>query len=186
MAVRLTNFIREQILAAVLKHAFEAREKDLKERKQAFAKEIYNDIYPPKVRAAMAALPEGFLPTSDYLKVSFEGGSYTRVDFGESLPIANDHMYSAAKVYPPEHPFTARFIALDREEKDLKREKDEAKNNAKAVLESVTTVKKLIDVWPEIETFARPYAAESTSRAVALPVRELNARLGLPPAGAVA
>lgn len=186
MAVRLTNFIREQILNALLKHSFEARENDLKERKQAFAKEIYNDIYPPKVRAAMAALPAGFLPTDKYLRVAFEGGSYTRVCFGERLPIAKAHEYNAAKVYPPEHPFTARFIALDREEKDLEREKDEAKNNAKAVLESVTTVKKLIDVWPEVETFARPYAAESTSRAVALPIRELNAMLGLPPAGAVA
>ncbi|MFA7063687.1 MAG: Nmad5 family putative nucleotide modification protein [Methanomethylophilus sp.] len=182
MAVRLTKFIREQILNALLKHSFEAREKDLNERKQAFAKEIYNDVYPPKVRAAMAALPAGFLPTCNGLKVSFEGGRYTYVYFGERLPIARDHECYVAKVYPPEHPFAARFIALDREEKDLKREKDEAKNNAKAVLESVTTVKKLIDLWPEVETFARPYAAESTSRAVALPTRELNARLGLPPA----
>ncbi len=167
MAVRLTKLIREQILNALLKHSFEAREKGLKERKQAFAKEIYNDIYPPKVRAAMAALPAGFLPTDNDLTVSFEGGGCPRADFGERLPIAKAHEYNATKAYPPEPPFTARFIPLDREEKDLKREKDEAKNNAKAVLERGTTVKKLIDAWPEVETFARPYAAESTSRAVA-------------------
>jgi len=45
----------------------------------------------------------------------------------------------------------------------------------------VTTVNKLIQVWPEVEQFARPFAVESPSRAIALPIKDLNARLGLPP-----
>lgn len=87
----------------------------------------------------------------------------------------------AVRVYDAKHPLTARYDAWKKAQDDLDAEKSKAKSSAEAVLNSVTTVKKLIEVWPEVEQFARPFAVESPSRAIALPIRELNARLGLPP-----
>lgn len=181
MAVRLTNYIREQVLNAVLKHAFEAREKALEAEKFALGDAVYNDIYPEPLRKQMAALPDGFLPTDGDVKVQFEGQRFTRVYFGERRRIAKSHEYNAARVYDAKHPLTARYDAWKKAQDDLDAEKSKAKSSAEAVLNSVTTVKKLIEVWPEVEQFARPFAVESPSRAIALPIRELNARLGLPP-----
>lgn len=181
MAVRLSNYIREQVLNAVLKHAFEAREKALEAEKFALGDAVYNDIYPEPLRKQMAALPDGFLPTDGDVKVQFEGQRFTHVYFGERRRIAKSHEYNAARVYDAKHPLTARYDAWKKAQDDLDAEKSKAKSSAEAVLNSVTTVKKLIEVWPEVEQFARPFAVESSSRAIALPIRELNARLGLPP-----
>lgn len=181
MAVRLSNYIREQVLNAVLKHAFEAREKALEAEKFALGDAVYNDIYPEPLRKQMAALPDGFLPTDSDVKVQFEGQRFTHVYFGERRRIAKSHEYNAARVYDAKHPLTARYDAWKKAQDDLDAEKSKAKSSAKAVLNSVPTVKKLIEVWPEVEQFARPFAVESPSRAIALPTRELNARLGLPP-----
>lgn len=181
MAVRLSNYIREQVLNAVLKHAFEAREKALEAEKFALGDAVYNDIYPEPLRKQMAALPDGFLPTDGGVKVQFDGQRFTHVYFGERRRIAKSHEYNAARVYDAKHPLTARYDAWKKAQDDLDAEKSKAKSSAEAVLNSVTTVKKLIEVWPEVEQFARPFAVESPSRAIALPIRELNARLGLPP-----
>ena len=181
MAVRLTNFIREQILAAVLKHAFEAREKALEAEKFALGDAVYNDIYPEPLRKQMAALPDGFLPTDSDVKVQFEGQRFTHVYFGERRRIARTHEYNAARVYEAKHPLTVRYDAWKKAQDDLNAEKSKAKSSAEAVLGSVTTVKKLIEVWPEVEQFARPFAVESPSRAIALPIKDLNKSLGLPP-----
>lgn len=188
MSVRLTEFIRKQILEAVLKHAFDVPEKELKEGQHALGDAVYKDVYPAKVREQMAALPEGFLPTEGHIRVQFDGSGsrgFTAVYFGEERRIAKDHdRYSAAKVYPAKHAFSAHFDKLKRAEENLKGLKDTAKASAKSVLESVTTVKRLIEVWPEVEQFARPYAEEAPTRAIALPIQELNRSLGLPPKAA--
>lgn len=181
MAVRLSNYIRKQVLNAVLKHAFEAREKALEAEKFALGDAVYNDIYPEPLRKQMDALPDGFLPTGGDVKVQFEGQRFTHVYFGERRRIAKSHEYNAAVVYDAKHPLTVRYDAWKKAQDDLDAEKSKAKSSAEAVLESVTTVNKLIQVWPEVEQFARPFAVESPSRAIALPIKDLNARLGLPP-----
>lgn len=181
MAVRLSSFIREQVLVAVLNHAFEAREKAQEAEKIALGDAVYNDTYPEAVREQMAALPNGFLPVSTGLKVQFEGRTLAQLPFGGRRRIAHTHEYNAAKVYDSKHPLAVRYGAWKDAEGALKRERRDAESSAKAVLESVTTVNKLIQVWPEVEPFARFYAVESPSRAVALPIKDLNARPGLPP-----
>lgn len=186
MAVRLTNFIREQILDAVLKHAFAEREKALEAEKHALGDAVYNDTYPEPLRKQMAALPEGFLPTDSDLRVQFEGHRFTHVYFGERRRVAKCHDYSAARVYDEKHPLTLRYEAWKKAQDELGAEKSKAKSSAEAVLGSVTTVNKLIQVWPEVEQFARPFAKESPSRAIALPIKELNQSLGLPPKSASA
>ncbi len=178
--VRLTKYVREQILNALLAHAFDAREKALEAEKFALGDAVYNDIYPEPLRKQMAALPDGFLLTDSDVKVQFDGQRFTHVYFGERRLIAKSHEYSAARVYDAKHPLTARYDAWKKAKDDLDTEKSKAKSSAEAVLGSVTTVKKLIDVWPEVEPFAAPFNKESPCRAVAVPIQKLNAALGLP------
>lgn len=183
--VRLTKYIRETVLARLLKHAFEAREKALEKDKHTFARQVYDAIYPAAIQKAMKALPKGYLPTASYLMVSFDG-KYTHVYFGESRLVAECHQYGqygAAKVFGPKDPLTVRYHELEKIEDALTAEKSKAKSSAEAALNSCTTVKKLIEVWPEVEPFVKDFATTSQSRALAIPIKELNKSLGLPPEG---
>lgn len=181
MTVRLNKFIRDQILDLMLTHAFGAREKELDKEKYALGNAIYEDVYPEETRKLMESLPGGFLASVGSLKIQFDGRNFTHVHFGEKRRVAYHHQYNAAKAYDGKHPLSKRLTAYQKAKDQLSSERANAKVDARAVLDSVTTVKKLMEVWPECAEFARPFAAESPSRAVALPIKELNKALGLPP-----
>ena len=54
--------------------------------------------------------------------------------------------------------------------------------NAEAVAASVTTLEKLLQVWPEIESFTQDSAkADKPVVALAVPIHDLNKALKLPP-----
>ncbi|QVJ12920.1 hypothetical protein [Pseudomonas phage PSA20] len=181
MAVRLSNYIREQVRDAILAHSFSDREKALDAREKELALEFYNDLYPEAIRAHMYALPNGFLEVRSSIRVQVVGESYHSLDLPEKKRVADCWSHNPGKVYEADHPLGEKLRTYLKDRAQFKREREEAKTGAWAVLESVTTVKKLIEVWPEVEQFARPFAVESPSRAIALPIKDLNARLGLPP-----
>ena len=181
MAVRLSNYIREQVRDAILAHSFSDREKALDAREKELALEFYNDLYPEAIRAHMDALPNGFLEVRSTIRVQVVGESYHSLDLPEKKRVADCWASNPGKVYEADHPLGEKLRTYLKDRAQFKREREEAKTGAWAVLESVTTINKLIQVWPEVEQFARPFAVESPSRAIALPIKDLNARLGLPP-----
>ncbi len=181
MAIRLNAFIRNQILSAVMQHGFAARERALDDEKRAIGEAVYNDVYPEEVQAQMSALPPDYLPSSSDLRVQFQGYGFNRVYFGKSRPIAERHTYNAAVVYDQDHPLHARYHKWTNAQDSFIEQRNSARAEAEAVLRSVTTLEKLIKVWPEVETFAKPFFVVSASTAVAVPIKQLNAALGLPP-----
>ena len=74
------------------------------------------------------------------------------------------------------------FAFLERAQAQIYAECDFS--TAKATLASVSTISKLIDVGPEARVFAEKYAVQGEAKAIlpAIPRRELNNALGLPPA----
>ena len=181
MSVRLNDVIRAQILEAVLQHAFGEREKKLAAERLAMGDYAYKDVYDAKLRRQMAAMPAGFLPENDDLGIQFEGIGFTRLPLAEPRRIADSHRCGAAKVYDSDHQLTLRYRDRSEARDAVGAERREARIRAKTVLGSVTTVKKLIEVWPEVRQFAEPWLVESPSRALALPIQDLNRALGLPP-----
>ena len=181
IAVHLSNYIKEAIIARLLKHAFEEREKALKAEEYGIGNSVYKDVYSAAVRRKMDDMPKGFLPEDDDLKVQFEGNGFTHIHFGERRRIAASHEHNAAKVYDSEHPLTERYRDWKERESQLKNEKQTTKSNARAVLNSVSTLKKLIEVWPEVEQFVEDFKPSATGKAQlpALPLKDLNRFLGL-------
>lgn len=206
-AARLTRPIRDAITKKLLHRAFKDRAQAVVDRQADFARRVYEDALKPHL-AAIAAVPAGWLPTDDDIKVSF-GSEYTQLDFGNGLSYSIHHTLRACgaerisdkggnrlelpfpskfkgqcmKVYDASHPLAEEFRNLQVEQEALVAEVEKAQRTMKATLESVTTVKKLIDVWPEVEEFARPYLYNGERKAIlpAIPRAELNAALGLPP-----
>lgn len=204
---RLTQPIREAIMKKLLHRAFLDRAQAVVDRQADFARRVYEDALKPHL-TSIAAVPAGWLPTDDDIKVSF-GTDYTQLDFGSGLsysvhatlracgakaltgpggnrvelPFPSKFRGQCLKVYDHKHPLAEEFRDLQVEQEALVAEVEKAQRTMKATLESVTTVKKLIEVWPEVEEFAKHYLESGERKAIlpAIPRAELNKALGLPP-----
>jgi len=81
------------------------------------------------------------------------------------------------------------YESLDAARTDLTEEIESTYQTTVATLDSVTTVQKLIELWPEVEAFAMNYLTPKSAANQMLPViarKQLNTALGLPPTSKVA
>ncbi|CCG43362.1 Nmad5 family putative nucleotide modification protein [Magnetospirillum molischianum] len=145
---KLTNFDRDQIVGAVLKDAFDARNQAHQDEGYALGMSIYADVFGEKMIGQMNALPDGWLPTIKVVKVMI-AGAWTELvlsDFVRVLASRNGH---CLKSYEATDPLAERFTAWANAGEEIRVQKSELRNKVRALVYSVTTVKKLIEVWPE-------------------------------------
>lgn len=203
-SARLTNPIRDSLMNSLLKRAFKKRGTDLIKRCADFADRLYKDAM-GKDLAQIEALPDGWLQSDDDIKVQL-GAEIKQVHFVGSLAnwglpdifrnagvveitdkkwrrFPSKFKGAVVKQYPGTHALVEEFQKLDNEWNELKAEMEKAKKVAMAAMNSVSTVKKLIDVWPEVEEFAKHYLEDGERKAIlpAIPRDQLNILLNLPP-----
>jgi len=201
MATRLTKDIRDSILTEVLRHRFQDRIEVLIADRAYFAEKVYNDIYRKADREKMEALPNGWLPNNTSIGVQFGDGGhrYTTVLFDGAVygevgrvraktdkprervkrRVPYKHSHGCVKVYEPAHKLSVEHQKLEGRFDELKQDYETAKRQASAALASVSTINRLVEVWPEIEPFARKYD-ETPPKLPAVPTSELNKLLDLP------
>lgn len=201
---KLTNHIRESILKDLLAYAFLERAQAQIDAECDFSTAVFEDVYSKHLDMIKSA-PDGFFAMDDDFKVYFDY-ECQRLDFGcgfdfnvpadwrsfgvKNRENANRRMPSGArsnqaiKRYDLDHAMTVKFLKLKADREALKLEIERTSRTAKATLASVSTISKLIDVWPEARVFAEKYAVQGEAKAIlpAIPRRELNNALGLPPA----
>lgn len=160
------------------------------------------------MREVLASLPAGWPAMLDQFKVR-AGSDMIRLDFYdgikpsygqnndlvglEKIPMRDQKNYpfppgfsssSTLATYEARDPVTIRLEELKRVREDLLEEISSARHSARATINSVSTIQKLIMVWPEVEAFAAPFMQKETQGAAILPVvarERLNEALGLPP-----
>jgi hypothetical protein len=199
MSTRLTTHLRERITNAVLTHRFNEAVEALISDRAAFAEEVYNDVYRKTDREKMAALPEGWLPTEGQINVQFgDHRGYESLDYrghlygplnkarkpgGKADPVIrralNKHYRHCAKVYDADHRLSKKYEDLQARQKELCRQYDEAKRQVEAAVNSASTINRLVEMWPEVEPFARSFDA-SPLKVPSIPTDQLNKLLDLP------
>lgn len=203
MSTRLNKENRAGIRNAVIQYRFKKDFDVIVRARAALADDIYGDLYDPPMFVLMRSLPKGYLPTQQELSITL-GTSHTYIGFSGgwhrwSTPayaeafakpsavwrlVAYDHDNRHAKTYDARHPFTIEFDRIQNLGADLATDTSEAAAKLDATTKSVTTVEKLIELWPEIEPFARPYMVATTASSNRqLPVIQtaaLNTLLDLP------
>ncbi|EEW1948380.1 Nmad5 family putative nucleotide modification protein [Escherichia coli] len=119
--------------------------------------------------------------TSIYLTVSGRRvgwHSYGKDGNGEDIllptPIKDKCMFDA------EHEITKRFDEICSLQQKLEAKKKDIESNVWAALNSVTTVKRLIEVWPESKELLPKEAGKASTALPALRVEDLNKMIGLP------
>ena len=176
---RLTKTMRHQIISNLIKHGFKERREVLENAERIFADTVYNDLYSDDVKAKMEAMPKGFLPSKNYLYCTF-GDQFGKVSFGKERIIAyKHHCGNAAKVYESNSLIAQRFFRLSDHWDTLIKEEAQAESTTQGILESVSTVEKLLEAWPECRPFVEGIAPVPKPLPPALPIPEINAMLGL-------
>jgi hypothetical protein len=183
---RLTNEIRADLRKKILDHGFKKSYETLQTEEHILAQEIYDAQYPAAVQKHMQALPNNFLQVSSSCTV-YVGGQCIELHFKTSKRVAKKWSSNCYQ----EDPFALdvgdqlaqRCVKWAHAKKKQKEAYEDAKTKAKNVLNNVSTLKKLIEVWPEIEMFVMPFIKDKLKpvTALAVPIASLNRVLDLPP-----
>ena len=200
MSTRLNIDNRNAIIKDALTHRFNDEIKELVDMRAAFASAVYDDICKKADRQKMAELPEGWVPETDNIAVQF-GSDFTRIYFDGHLygdlarattykrtdkrRVLAKHSSGCAKAYDATHKLASENSRLKAKEQDLKNAYKEASRSMMTALNAVTTVKRLIETWPEIAPFASKHETGKPALP-ALPTGQLNKLLDLPVEGSSA
>lgn len=175
-SIRLTNDLRNRIAKAVLEHRFGPEEKELEQDRERLGKLVYDLLYDGATQNAMDGLPEGWLPTQSDDNVYF-AGQWAHVEFGEPLRFT----YKDSRNFPKfaaDSPATKLFEDIEARKHKLREARSETAAKVNGLLCEATTMKKLLEIWPEVEPFIPPSTTPVYLPAV--PRDEVNALLGLP------
>lgn len=195
---RLTNDIRQALTTDILKHRFTADVDKLLSDQAEFARRVYEDIFDQSTRDRMNGLPEGWLSTRSSIAVQM--GAYTNLHFDgyirsgdvsrlktrpkervnpTELRMPANKCGGCAKQYDPSTLLYRQHEKLEHREKELIGDVDTAKRSIIVALNAVSTVKRLIETWPEIDQFAKKYNTDKPNLP-AVPTNHLNDLLRLP------
>ena len=175
--MRLTNEHREEIARRAIAHGFDVREALLRKEENALAARVYDLAYPAAVRRAMKALPPGFLDTKDSI-FARTGGESHWLHFAKGMPVGNLETVRLAA----DDKLAVEIAAHARRSEACAAEKRTACREVAAVLASVATLVRLIEVWPEVESFTEGVGGGGKPvTALAKPIKAINVALGLPP-----
>lgn len=80
---------------------------------------------------------------------------------------------------PADHPLSVEFFALEDRKTELDKRRDSIRVDVRAAVNSVTTVARLLAIWPEAKELL-PTSAAPKPQLPAIKVEHLNAAIGLP------
>ncbi len=176
--VRLNEKIRRKILHRLLDHAFGGERGTIAALEERLGQSVYADLYDAETLARMEALPEGFFERRCHVFVAFGG---QRDSVPVSGPVAHCHSgFDPARSYAASDPRSRLHADIYRRKGELKEREDKARREAMAALGSASTLRQLIEAWPEVAEFAGDVVApEPATKAIAVSVAVLNKQLRL-------
>lgn len=201
--MRLTNAIKDQILTAVMKKAgIEKEAQDLTNARADWAErarimslgapeeEIEATI--KEMRKLFLSLPEnirGYMNIqgyqSTYIRVVVAGqyyAAYYNGKFESTAPHTQKLTNQTGITFDAGHEMAIKWESLMQRGRDLKQRELDLRTEVMAILNSVTTTKKLIEIWPEAIELVPP-ATTKPKQLPAVQVDALNKTLGLPTPG---
>lgn len=170
--IRLNTFIRDSIIGSLLAKRFDGEKKQLLKEQAEFAVRLYRVLYPEWQR--FVRLPKGWLLQAPSFSARIRGERH-RFQLNAEFRFPSEDRERTLQ----DEGLIKEFKQL--QERLAKHEDDRitARQQGRALLHSVTTVKKLLEVWPEVKPFL-PKDVATVTCALALPVPALNTmfRLG--------
>lgn len=197
--MRLNKHVREQILKnAIAKSAFPEKRKKLEQDKSAFAEKVRitqlggaaaakrAEATVAEIKKLLLKLPEGCMHVgsgeSSQVSVKYgeKWGESEGIKFQSASGTTESRLTISGRFVLSEYPkLQKQWAALKKRKDTLEEQEEELKQNVNAYLYSVTTTKRLVEVWPECAELI-PASVEVPSNLPAIPTETLNRVLGLP------
>lgn len=199
---RLTNHIKSEIIKnALVKAGIQEEKTRLRAEKSALANDVRIAALggaenAKKAEETIAQITTSLktlqISVSEYIYLCNEdssdiypafAGQRVRLSYGVDshgrailrlTPEKNKCLFSA------DHELSKRFAQIADKESSIEKKEAEIKANVKAALDSVTTIKKLISVWPEVKEILPEGEQEQQASLPAVKVENLNSLIGLP------
>lgn len=198
MSNRLTNIDRQAICNRALQHRFQEPIQELIKNDAEFAKLIYDFCFSKADQEKMNSLPKGWLERGNSINVQF-GGNYTklyfsgiRFVFGELMqiiskrpedicfPIPSFASGGVVRVFSTSDDFSKENERILRNSEKIKSQVGVAKRTLLSALSTITTTKKLLEVYPDLEPFVKGKQATNTINPIVPSKGEINQLFGLP------
>lgn len=204
-SARLNKTIREDLEKDLIKKAFSDRATKIYLARRKMADRIYTNGFKLSDRKLMDSLPDGWLPTQRSFTVNvagqkmnfyFCGREYFNSKWSNLVP--KEIRKDEPKILPRRFPekvtnqtcefslpandkLAVQILTLIDEQQDLEKEITKLKTQICATLKSVATVKRLLEVWPEVKPFVEDLidVTPGSAQALALPIDSLNTSIGL-------
>ena len=177
---RLTNDLKDKIVDAASRKAFGDRKQQITQRLQALAVRVYNMHYPAELQELMHALQDktggrAFEVSTSFCNQYFAGRRGT-MQFPEAKLFLADRRDPKFEHLDAAHPLTLEFYAIYDVSEALKEETKQLRREVRGVLNSVTTVKKLLEVWPAVAELL-PDPAKPEAALPAIQLDKINAAI---------
>lgn len=178
-SIRLSQIMRETILQRLMDHAFGWREKQLAADERVLGDSVYEDLYPTSMQKRMSDFPDGFFRKTDNIAILF-GEQRDILHFTRLRLSAYAHgSHEGTRSYDARDPLSIRYFDIYGRKMALSEEKSRTRSATKAALDACTTIKNLLEAWPEAAPFVSDFAARRPVLALTVSIRDLNSRLGL-------
>lgn len=181
MSVRLTKDMKETIARRAINQKFEPISKKLTEKESKIGMRLYNETFPKATRDLLAKLDEKWIETDRCLNFAVNGQQYAfKVDPAVPVPPNGRRYCQRLASLTTDTPTGAAAWDYMQELQKAKQDKADAERAIMALLDSVTTIKKLGEVWPEGKAFYSMYEAQVADTGLpAVQIENLNNILGL-------
>lgn len=200
--IRLTEAIKSQVIKNLMNKKYvkenleyEDKVQRLEKMQSDLNKLAYEAAFDAPLRKVLEGATPGMFPMSDSVSVRIiqgEASNYydTEVHFGTNKPVPYRNFWhggkSFAAVLDQDHPYVkvlADVEAMQKEKDqfsvDLHEKMRADKRRIRTVMDSVTTVKRLTEVWPEVADYLPEEVSGPAGQLPAEIIADLNKSLGL-------
>lgn len=197
--VRITAALRDGIVTNAVTQRFAAdkllvseQEEHVRQLTAQRDRDGYEAAFSELDRKRLSAVPDGWFPKCNSVKVAVEEtNEVIEIKFAQPQRVPYEvhdkrHGTHIASIIRPDHPYMSARTAVRDAEAILKAMREELAEReralrvkVRAVVESVTTVARLVEVWPEVAELLPEVHAGPKGNLPATLIADLNAEIGL-------
>lgn len=183
MTIRLTNDLRAAITAAAITNAFDKKKSLLEKVESELAIEAYKVVFSKNELDAVTKLPKNWVRYDECLRFNVAGQSITlntRPGLAVPYSVAGARGYGCHILGVIESGELCDRIQKHAADKETyKAIRSSTQKKLEAMLNKITTLKKLREVWPEGVEFYQKYEEPKQAALPAIRMDEINVALGL-------
>ncbi len=158
--MKLTKEIKANIVENAVRGTLGDRLKQLETERNALAEIIYNAVYPADIQAAMAKLPDTFFVENANMRFMLDGKHEHDVTLNSSRKVGAVHSYrynSPLLEVSTTNAMGQRFLAYTTARKQYYDDRIKLRDAMEALLAGISSIKKLLEVWPEGRAYYAAY-----------------------------